>query len=190
MYFWPLCHGDAVTASLNYKLHEKICSLCSFEFAITLCHWMCPWSSVGAKRERKLLIFVLCTLIALRSSRLQASIKKDFQKYTVIYVKILKCKGEKFGESSSGLDCESLPHSPSQINNPTDIRTNRATTSHSWEGREIWKAPTRRRWIKFHFKFHRDSSRSSVVLGFYLKLKDMCSLLFWTKLSKTCLPEK
>lgn len=38
MYFLPLCHGEPMSASLNYKLHEKIHSLCSFEFAISLCH--------------------------------------------------------------------------------------------------------------------------------------------------------
>lgn len=55
--------------------------------------------------------------------------KKDFKKYTVIYVKILKCKGEIFGENGSGLHCESLPHSPSQKTYSADIRTNSATSS-------------------------------------------------------------
>lgn len=38
VYFWPLCHDEAVSSSINEKLHEEICSLCSFDFAISFCH--------------------------------------------------------------------------------------------------------------------------------------------------------
>lgn len=47
----------------------------------------------------------------------------------MIYVRILKCKGERFCENGTGLDCISLPHNTSQKTTLSDIRTNGATTS-------------------------------------------------------------
>lgn len=53
MCFWPLCHGKTVISNLNCKLHEKMCSLCSFEFALSLYHWMCPSFRTGEKKKRR-----------------------------------------------------------------------------------------------------------------------------------------